>query len=363
MSEVTMNTLRLKAVKDNMKVMGLDSFIITSVDALFYLTGHEIHPGERLMALVVNQESEAFVLNRLFPLQDESLTIVSYSDGEDGIGLLARSIKDGAVVGIDKEWPSRFLIELLEKRNDITVKNGSWCIDKARLYKDDDEKIKMREASAINDQVMSEIYNAIKYAQSCTESAVQEWVDEKNANLGVHELSFTPLICFGENGSEPHHDSDQTPLKSGDAIIVDIGGRKNGYCSDMTRSFFYGQPSAKYIEVYETVLKANLAAIDTVKPGVTFAEIDKAARDVIAAAGYGDYFTHRTGHGIGINVHEFPDVSSVNDMICEAGMVFSIEPGIYLTGEFGVRIEDLVLVTDDGCEVLNAYPKHLQIIE
>lgn len=195
-----------------------------------------------------------------------------------------------------------------------------------------------------------------------TESEIQDKVKQFNAELEVFELSFTPLICFGENGAEPHHDSDETILEENQAIIVDIGGRKDGYCSDMTRSFFYGTPDEAYMTVYNLVKDANLAAIKAVKPGVTFKDIDNAARQVIAAAGYGEAFTHRTGHGIGINVHEFPDVSSVNDMICEAGMIFSIEPGIYLREKFGVRIEDLVLVTEDGCEVLNQYPKALLTI-
>lgn len=341
---------------------GYQTLLLTSTDAIYYLTGHEIHPGERLMALVISEDSMTLVLNELFPLTDESLKIESYKDSDDSIDFLQSFIPESHVVGVDKDWPSRFLIALMEKRLDLKFKNGSQCVDQVRLIKDASEIVKMKEASVINDQVISEIYNAMKYDLNVTEAQVCEWVDEKNSNLGVHELSFDPLVCFGENCAEPHHDSDGTLLKMGDAIIVDIGGRKNGYCSDMTRSFYYGTPSEEYIKVYNTVLKANLAAISKVKPGVKMSDVDAAARNIIAEAGYGDYFTHRTGHGCGITVHEFPDVSSANDMLCEPGMIFSIEPGIYLPNKFGVRIEDLVLVTEDGCEVLNAYPKNLQTL-
>jgi Xaa-Pro dipeptidase len=127
----------------------------------------------------------------------------------------------------------------------------------------------------------------------------------------------------------------------------------------MTRSFFYGQVTPRYKEIYEIVKEANIRAIQKVAPGVKLSEIDAAARDYIRSCGYGDYFTHRTGHGIGSEVHEFPDVSSVSDVVCESGMCFSIEPGIYLPDEFGVRIEDLVCVTDEGCRVLNEFSKNL----
>ena len=130
----------------------------------------------------------------------------------------------------------------------------------------------------------------------------------------------------------------------------------------MTRSFFFGEPDEEYKKIYDLVLQANLEAIKTVKPGIQMKEIDMAARKIIDDAGYGKYFIHRTGHGIGIQVHEYPDVSSVNSMICQEGMCFSIEPGIYIEGKHGVRIEDLVLVTKDGCEVLNSYNKDIKII-
>ena len=182
------------------------------------------------------------------------------------------------------------------------------------------------------------------------------------AKENTFEVSFSPLICYGENSAIPHHDSGTDMPKDNVAILIDMGGRTNGYCSDMTRSFFYGDAPEEYLKIYELVRQANLAGIAAVKPGVKIKDVDNATRSVIADAGYGEFFTHRTGHGIGIEVHEYPDVNSINEMVIEEGMTFSVEPGIYLPNKYGVRIEDIVLVTKDGCEVLNSYPKTLQTL-
>jgi Xaa-Pro dipeptidase len=196
-------------------------------------------------------------------------------------------------------------------------------------------------------------------ADNVTELEVAAKIAQFNESVGIDELSFTPIVCFGKNAAEPHHENDETVLEDGMGIIVDMGGLSEGYCSDMTRTFFKGQPDEAFKKVYEIVKTANERAIATVKPGVKLSEVDAAARQYITEMGYGDYFTHRTGHGIGADVHEFPDVSAVSDVICEPGMTFSIEPGIYLTDKFGIRIEDLVCVTEEGCQVLNDFSKNL----
>lgn len=156
--------------------------------------------------------------------------------------------------------------------------------------------------------------------------------------------------------------NDGTMLKEGDSIIVDMGCVYEGYCSDMTRTFFYKKVSDKQKEVYNLVLKAQLAAQAAIKPGVRLADIDRIARDIITEGGYGPQFNHRLGHFIGRLCHEAGEVNATSDIIAEEGMIFSIEPGVYLPHEFGVRIEDLVLVTKDGVKILNHYPKDLQVI-
>jgi Xaa-Pro dipeptidase len=181
--------------------------------------------------------------------------------------------------------------------------------------------------------------------------------------LGAEGHSFDPIVGYGANAADPHHTMDNSTVKEGDCVVIDMGCRKDSYCSDMTRTVFYKYASEHSKEVYNVVLEANKRGIEKVKAGIRFCDIDEAARDYITKKGYGKYFTHRLGHSIGIDVHDFGDVSSANTDIVQPGQIFSIEPGIYIPGEVGVRIEDLVIATEDGCEVLNHYPKDLIIVE
>ena len=179
---------------------------------------------------------------------------------------------------------------------------------------------------------------------------------------GCEGFSFPPIVSFGANAGDPHHEPDDTVLKRGDVVLFDIGGRRRNYCSDMTRTFFWGEPDEETARIYDIVRRANEAAEALIKPGVRLCELDAAARDLITEAGYGAYFNHRLGHFIGQTDHEKGDVSSANTAVARPGMIFSIEPGVYLPGEFGVRVEDLVLVTETGCEVLNRNDKHWDVV-
>ena len=170
-------------------------------------------------------------------------------------------------------------------------------------------------------------------------------------------------MCFGANGADPHHAPVNDTLKAGDSVVLDIFNPIGRYWCDMTRTVFWKEVSQEQRRVYETVKAANLAAEAVIRPGVKLCDVDRAARQVIEGAGYGPYFTHRLGHGCGLSCHEPPDNSASSLAIAQPGMVFSVEPGIYLSGKFGVRIEDLVLVTETGCEVLNHYSKDLQVLE
>ena len=217
----------------------------------------------------------------------------------------------------------------------------------------------MRESSKINDAVMDRLVAYIK--EGMTELELADIIKNIFVECGADKAGFA-IVAFGANAADPHHRNDNTRLKSGDCVLIDMGCVKNGYYSDMTRTFFFKTVSDRQREVYDLVLKANLDAEAMVAPGVRFCDIDKAARDVITQGGYGPRFIHRLGHSIGMNEHEAGDVSSANTDPVLPGMTFSIEPGIYLPGEFGVRIEDLVLVTEDGCELLNYNPKELTVL-
>ncbi|MFK8243068.1 MULTISPECIES: Xaa-Pro peptidase family protein [unclassified Facklamia] len=356
---------RISSLIEELNRQKLSDLIISNPTTIFYLTGYEnLHPGERFYVLHVTAQGDFYLyLNRLFPEPvslPENTKVIYHYDGEPALIPLAESIAANAHIGIDKDWPSRFLLELIALKPQATFTNGSPVSDGLRGVKSAEEIETMLEASHRNDQVMTAIIE--KVPMGLSEATM---VGELATLYRQHEcdgFSFDPIIAYGANGADPHHITNEDTPKLGDSVIIDIGSFYGGYASDMTRTVFYGEPSDEAKKVYQTVLAANLAAIAQVKPGVTFASIDKAARDVIEAAGYGPYFTHRTGHSIGIEVHEPSDVGPFNQDTVKVGNVFSIEPGIYLPGKLGVRIEDLVVVTEDGCRVLNEAPKDLHII-
>ena len=218
----------------------------------------------------------------------------------------------------------------------------------------------MRAASAANDEGMARFRELVH--EGVTEQEVAAQLEDIYRSLGASGHSFSPIVSFGANAADPHHEPDSTCLKDGDVVLFDVGCRKDEYCADMTRTFFFRSADDEQQRVYEIVRQANEAGKAAVRPGARFCDIDAAAREIIEDAGYGKYFTHRLGHQIGLDVHEPGDVSSANEAQVEPGMCFSIEPGIYLPGRFGVRIEDLVIVTENGCEVLNAYSRDLTIL-
>lgn len=352
---------RLTQLLNDMKKNNLEQMVISDPAAIFYLTGKWIHPGERMLVLYLNLAGKhKLFVNELFPVnEDLGLEKVWFSDIQDSIEILASYIENGTI-GIDKNWPAKFLLKLMNLKSNCEFINGSYLLDKIRATKGLEEQNLMRAASSLNDAGMNNLIEIL--SSKLSEKDTAGLLSDIYEKLGADGHSFDPIIAYGANAADPHHSPDNSMLKEGDSIIIDIGCLKDSYCADMTRTVFYKTVSDKSREVYNIVLEANKLAIAAVKPGVRFCDIDAAARDHIEACGYGKYFTHRTGHSIGIEVHDFGDVSAINTDKLEPGMCFSIEPGIYLSGDVGVRIEDLVLVTEDGCEVLNKYDKTLKVI-
>ena len=283
-----------------------------------------------------------------------------FSDTDDYYAIMADNVDGTKPMGIDKDWAARFLLSLQNSHPGMKCVESSDCVDNARACKDEVEQNLMRASSAINDSVMLKVEAYIK--EGMTEKQISEFIQAEYTAEGSDSLAFAPIVSFGAHAADPHHDPDGTTLKAGDCIVIDMGCRKDRYCSDMTRTYFCKSADPKYAAIHDLVREANEKAEAILKPGVKLCELDKIARDHIAAAGYGEYFTHRLGHFIGQTEHERGDVSGVSQIVAKPGMVFSVEPGVYLPGEFGVRIEDLVLVTEDGCERLNKVDKHWKTI-
>ncbi|WP_326717544.1 M24 family metallopeptidase [Vagococcus jeotgali] len=358
---------RMNRVLKEMQKQGLPQLIVSDTASIAYLTGQTIHPGERLVALIIrSNEDHTAVVNRLFPISEKELgmPIVLVDDTDNGMGIeiLAELLDKTKPIAVEKNWAAHFLLGVMNHL-DVPYTQytlSSLVIDKVRAVKSLDEIEKMKDVSKDNDQAIGELIDLLP--EELTEIDMTKRLELIYHQLDNDGFSFEPIVAYGANGADPHHETDDSTIKPGDSVILDIGGLKNGYCSDMTRTVFYKEVSDKSREVYETVLEANKRAIKAVKPGAKLSDIDGAARDYITEKGYGEYFTHRTGHFIGTEVHEAGDVSASNHDTVEPGMIFSIEPGIYLPGEVGVRIEDLVVVTKDGCDVLNSYPKELLIV-
>ena len=354
---------KLNRILTKMEAQGMPQMIISDPPTIYYLTGKWIHPGERLLALYLNVNgNHKLVINKLFPQEkDLGVELIWYDDVEDAVEILSRFVEKDKPIGIDKVWPARFLLRLQELGAGSKFLNGSMIVDYVRMIKDEHEQELMREASRVNDQIMEKLIPLV--VKGYSENELNAKVREMYAETGHSGVSFDPITAYGRSGADPHHVTDDTKGKRGDSVVLDIGGILNDYCSDMTRTVFIGEVSDKAREVYEIVKEAQQRGIDAVKPGARMCDVDLACRNYITEKGYGEYFTHRTGHSIGMEDHEYGDVSSVNEDIIQVGQVFSIEPGIYLLDEgIGVRIEDLVIVTEDGCEVLNHFTKDLIVV-
>ena len=330
-----MNEARANRILAALKEQGVDQMLITDPMSICYLTGISMAPIERFYALLLKADGHHYYfLNHLFNVPgDVGVEKVWYSDTDPVPEIVAARLDKNAVLGVDKDLKARFLLPLMEMKAAAGFVNGSLAVDITRGVKDTEEQKKMRISSAINDKAMAKFKGLIH--EGVSEKEVADQMLQIYLDLGADGYSFEPLVAFGANAADPHHSPDDTVVKPGDCVLFDVGCIKDGYCSDMTRTFYFKTVSDAHREVYETTKASNETAISKIRPGVPLYQLDAAARDLISAKGWGP----------------------------NPGMIFSIEPGIYLTGDTGVRVEDLVLVTEDGVEVLNHYPKELQIIE
>lgn len=349
---------RLERVRQRMRLRGLEQIVVTQPQSIYYLTDEWVEPHDRLDALVITQDACKMLCYVLAVIRPQDCEVTVYSDSGAAAQQLGAQL-DAVPTGVDGSLHSRFLLPLMAQRPDVTF-TVSDCVEEARMIKDDDEILRLRRASEITDQVFEAAF--ARLSEGMTELELGGIFSDLFEEAGVGRFHGDPMVCFGAGSAQPHHTPGSARLKPGDAVCVDTGKRIDGYYSDMTRTVFFRTVSEEQRKVYRTVLEANLAALAAVRPGVAIGDIHRAACRVIEQAGYGDFYPHRTSHGIGIDYHEEPFDVGGRVLPVEEGMCFSIEPGIYLPGRFGVRIEDLVVVTRDGYSLLNHAPKELRII-
>ena len=352
---------KIEKIRKYLEKENLNAFLVTNPTNIFYLTGFACDPHERLLALIVKKDKMCMLVPALeYEVAKQNarkeIEIVGYLDTKDGYEKLKNLSGTLNYLGIEK---SHLTVERLERIIKTFEVKDYFRIDEViinmRKYKTEDEVLNLKEATRLSDIAIDIARNNMK--EGITELELKSIIEYEMKKIGAKSMSFDTIVLFGKNAANPHGESGTTKLRKGDLALFDLGVYYNGYASDETRTFKFGDVSEEASKIYDIVLKANTSAIKACKPGVKFSELDKIARDIISDAGYGQYFTHRLGHGLGIDVHEFPDVSSKTDDVLEEGMVFTIEPGIYKPGVAGVRIEDDILVTKNGCEVLTKYEK------
>ncbi len=287
-----------------MKEQELTQMIVSDPVAIFYLTGKWIIPGERLLALYLNVSGDhKLVINKLFPQEkDLGVEIVWYDDVEDGVEILSRYVEKDKPMGIDKTWQARFLLRLQELGGGSCFVNASPIVDDIRMIKDEKEQALMRESSRLNDLAMERLIPWV--VKGLTEKELNAKIREIYQELGCDGVSFDPITAYAKGAADPHHVTDDSRGRRGDCVILDIGAFKDDYASDMTRTVFIGEVSDRAREIYDIVAEANRRGIEAAKPGNRMCDVDLAARNYIEEKGYGQYFTHRTGHSIGLEDHE-----------------------------------------------------------
>ncbi|MHB8637633.1 MAG: M24 family metallopeptidase [Fimbriimonadaceae bacterium] len=355
-----MEQARIAALAGKLRDAGIDAFLAWSETSLAYLHDYHEHAGHRFLTLGVSSNGHvALICGALSENQARRAGIADvrgWRDGEDPLALMSALAAEWnlrtAVVAVDEDMPALMLLKLQGILPAALFKDGGPLLADLRRRKTPEELALMREAAKIADDTYDEVKPRIKAGM--TERQIERMLFDGMERRGGR-VNFG-IVGAGSNGAEPHHATDDTVVKSGDVVILDFGCDVQGYRSDITRTVSVGRASPKACEVYRVVYAAHIAGRKKAVGGVTCGAADAAARAVIEQAGYGKQFMHRLGHGIGLQGHEMPYLMPHSEVVLEAGDCYSVEPGIYVAGEFGVRIENILTATPGGNESFNAEP-------
>ncbi|HZT15633.1 MAG TPA: Xaa-Pro peptidase family protein [Gaiellaceae bacterium] len=360
---------RLDALRRRMDETGCELTALAPSDNLRYVIGFSPKADERACMLLVGAGGTSFVMPGLNAEQTSAeapeLELVRWSDDagpSEALRTALERVGGGRAVriAVDPEMRADHLLLLQQAVPEAEAVPATTVVGPLREAKSAEEIAVLQTAAAAADEAMTAAFSACR--PGATELDVADAVASAFRRAGAEEVLFA-IVGAGSNGAFPHHHTSSRRLEEGDAIVIDIGARSGGYVSDITRMAYLGDPSDRYFEVHAVVEAAVRAAMAAAGPGTTCHEVDAAARGVIEDAGYGEYFVHRCGHGLGLSVHEPPWIMGGNDTTLRAGMVHSIEPGIYLPGEFGIRLEEIVQVTDDGCRRFSRLPRDVHVFD
>ncbi|PPA71632.1 M24 family metallopeptidase [Jeotgalibacillus proteolyticus] len=361
-------TNKINQIQQYLTDNSLNAAFLTSTDNIYFTTGFRSNPHERWLAVFIPLSGEATLI---CPGMEEPEArhsgwkghIIGYSDTENPIALLQQELENKnskiSTLAVETSHLTIDRLTVLKKSfGEFSVQSIDAALNDMRLIKTEEELVLLRKAAELADYAID--VGCKELAEGKTELDILAAVEYELKRKGVTEMAFSTMVLTGKNGASPHGTPGLSKVQKGDLVLFDLGVVYEGYCSDITRTVAFGDITDEQKKIYDTVLAAQQKALEMVKPGVKASELDKAARQVIEDAGFGDFFPHRLGHGLGINVHEYPSITSENDLELKEGMTFTIEPGIYVPNVAGVRIEDDVLVTGDGYETLTTFPKTLQ---
>ncbi|WP_040867160.1 M24 family metallopeptidase [Nocardia exalbida] len=359
---------RLERAVELMRAAHLDALLVTPGPDLRYLIGSAAESFERLTCLVIPADgaTPSVVIPKLELASLEGsaagelgLQVLDWVDGTNPYGLVKSALHVGSRVAVADVMPALHLLPLAESFTGLPV-SATPVLRELRMIKDPAEVDALRRAGAAIDRVHARMGELLQVGR--TEAEVGRDIEVAILAEGHTEAAFV-IVGSGPHGADPHHGVSERRIEAGDVVVVDIGGPvEPGYYSDSTRTYVLGEPDPEVAARYAELESAQAAAVAAVRPGVTAAAVDAAARNPLTAAGFGPAFVHRTGHGIGLSVHEEPYIVAGNDLVLRPGMAFSVEPGIYFRGEWGARIEDIVVVTDEGGESLNKRPHGLTVL-
>ncbi|NBI27786.1 M24 family metallopeptidase [Chengkuizengella marina] len=360
--------IRIKKLVDYMELQSIDVLLITQPKNVYYFTGFLTDPHERFMGLVLVKGKDPFLFLPLLDAENaETISsvkkIYSHDDAENAYEVLQRYLPSNiSTLGLEKNHLTVKSYEaVVDIANASEIHEIDELIQEMRLSKSQEEISKIKKAIEITEEALRLTLPKIKL--NITEMEVVAELEYQIKKLGAQGPSFSSIVLAGEKAGHPHGHPGNRKIKTGEFLLIDFGVILDGYVSDLTRTFAIGQINDQLKDIYDAVLQANLQAITSVKPDKPIANVDISAREVIKSRGYGQYFINRVGHGFGMEIHEHPSVHSKAEGLLREGMTFTIEPGIYNPKLAGVRIEDNVVVTKDGVNVLSSFPKELQSLE
>jgi Xaa-Pro aminopeptidase len=354
---------RLDRVRTAMADQGVDVLLVSVGHDLPYLTGYEAMPLERLTMLVVPRDGDAtMVIPRLeaprVVEQPGVFTLRPWNETDDPSAIVAELASGAGTAAVGDQMWARFLVELLPRMPGTDFRRAVDVVGPLRMVKDAAEVEALRAAGAAADRVARQLHGGEIPLVGRTEAQVSADISARLVAEGHDKVNFA-IVAAGENAASPHHHAGDRVIAAEEIVLCDFGGTMAGYCSDTTRCVFTGEPTAEIADAYAVLLDAQQASVASATVGTPCQDVDRAARQIIADAGYGEYFVHRTGHGIGMEEHEDPYIVEGNDRPLVAGHAFSVEPGIYVPGRWGMRLEDIVIATADGPDPLNSSDRGL----